>query len=362
MRTRVLNLFCGLLVLIALAPGGVGTAHSASFRPIALPADAGSHADAHNEWWYFTGHLRDTAGHTYGFELTNFKFIGLRQLSSLMPFDRLFRIDLAITDEHAKQFYSAIGYVLPSPDKGYVSPQPLNSRMIAPGASLAIHALPGPGLAYQIQGAMANGSLDLHMRTTRPALLEGKDGLEEIDHGYSYYYSLTNLETAGTLVVKGRQLQVTGTTWMDHQWGNWDWKYDKGWDWMAVQLNNGVSFSLVNFRSGRGKTFKFSAVSFPDGHQFFTTNASMSPLGKTWTSHQSATVYPIGWRIAVPALGLIATVEPTVVGQEMVDPIRTGTTYWEGSGTLVGTVHGRPVTGLTYTELAGYARRGGLPI
>jgi predicted secreted hydrolase len=67
--------------------------------------------------------------------------------------------------------------------------------------------------------------------------------------------------------------------------------------------------------------------------------------------------YPIGWHIAVPAIGLDARVTPTLPNQEMVDRLGGGMTYWEGSCRLSGTLKGKPITGLTYTELVGYGPR-----
>ncbi len=38
-----------------------------------FPRDHFSHPDYQTEWWYYTGNLRDTEGHRYGFELTFFR-------------------------------------------------------------------------------------------------------------------------------------------------------------------------------------------------------------------------------------------------------------------------------------------------
>lgn len=343
------------LVFLGVVP--VALAAPRHFKPIRLPADARMHHGAPNEWWYFTGHLRDGHGRTYGFELTNFKFGEARKLDPFLPSNTLYRIDFAITDESHKRFYSMIDYVLPSPGKTELSTTTLQSRMPGADGSVALDTLPGPGLAYRLRGHMKAGSLDLTVRTTRPPLLEGKNGVETIANGYSYYYSLTNMHSSGTLTIGAHRVAVTGLTWMDHQWGAWDWKDDKGWDWMAVQLANGVSFSLVNFTSGHGQSFKYAIISFPNGKQLFTANARMIPLNRHWTSPRTGTTYPMGWRVEVPALGLAATVLPVMPNQEMVDPLGEAT-YWEGSGRLTGTLSGKPMTGMTYTELVGYGKHG----
>jgi predicted secreted hydrolase len=298
--------------------------------------------------------LHTASGRAFGFELVDFKFTGLKKSLPLSPFDTLYRTDLAITDEQVGKFYSLVNYLQPTPGKTLLTTGSLHVKMVAPSGSLGINAVPGAGFAYQLTGAMPSGAMSLMVQTTRPPLLEGRNGIETIANGYSYYYSLTNLATTGTLTVKDKKYTVTGTTWMDHQWGQWNWQDDKGWDWMGVQLSNGTSVSLVNFISGNNQVSKYSAVSFPDGTQTFTQRASMTPLGPHWTSPVTHIHYPQGWHITVPVIGLDARVIPAQPNQEMIDPLGGAMTYWEGSCRLTGTLKGKPITGLTYTELVGY--------
>jgi predicted secreted hydrolase len=333
-------------------------AASFRFKHIRLPADAAMHPASPNEWWYFTGHLRDQAAHTYGFELVTFKFGNARQLDPMLPVDTLYRIDLAITDEAHKTFFPMVTYLFPAAGKTVLSSRRLTVRMLGQGASLSVDTLPDPGLAYHLRGQMAAGSIDLSVRTTRPALLEGGNGVVPIANGYSYYYSLTNLQTIGTLTLRGRRIPVTGLTWMDHQWGVWNWRDQKGWDWMAIQLDNGASLSLLNFASGPHTVAKDSGISFKDGTQLFTRQARMTPAGRAWKSPRSHLSYPLVWHLEVPAIKLDAMVTATVANQEMVDQLDPSSTYWEGSGRLTGTLAGMPIRGMTYTELAGYGQPG----
>ncbi len=343
-----------LLALLSQGTAPQTLAASAYFAPIHLPADAAMHPSTPNEWWYVTGHLRDTAGDRYGFELVTFKFGNARTLDPFLTVNTLYRIDLAITDETHKHFSSTIDYLLPARGKTVLSSRQLALRMPGFDASLSIDTLAGPGLAYHLRGQMASGAVDLKVRTTRAPLLEGGSGIVQIAKGYSYYYSLTNLTTMGTLTLHGHTVRVSGLSWMDHQWGKWEWQAERGWDWMAIQLQNGTSLSLVNFLSGPRTVAKYATVSFGDNTQLFAHAARMTPLGRTWTSPQTHISYPQGWRVRVPAIGLDAIVTPTLPDQEMVDQVDPFSSYWEGSGRLTGTLAGKPISGLTYTELAGY--------
>ncbi len=328
------------------------------FKPIHLPADAAMHADSPNEWWYVTGHLQDAKGNHYGFELVAFKFGNARQIAPFLGVNTLYRIDLALTDQTHKHFYSTVDYILPSAGKPILSSRRLRLRMTGPSASLAIDTVDANDLAYHLVDHMPAGGIDLSVRTARPPLLEGGKGVERIGDGYSYYYSLTNLATSGTLTLHGRKMQVSGISWMDHQWGMWNWRGLRGWDWMAIQLANGTSLSLIDFVSGPRRTAKSATIGFAARPRVFTRKATMTPLGPKWTSPRSHITYPIAWKVTVPAISLQAVVTTAVPQQELFDPVEPFSTYWEGSGRLVGTLRGKPIRGLTYTELAGYYGRG----
>jgi predicted secreted hydrolase len=347
---------CVAVLLIAMCAGMIPRAYAASFHftPIRLPADAAMHKNWPNEWWYVTGHLRDAAGTHYGFELVTFKFGNARQIDPLLRVNTLYRIDLALTDETHKRFFSHIEYIVPSPGKPVLSTSRLKLRMVGSNASLSVDTVGVKDLAYHLVDRMPAGAIALTVRTARPPLLEGGKGLEQISDGYSYYYSLTNLVTTGSITLHGKKLAATGLSWMDHQWGKWNWLGQPGWDWMAIQLADGTSLSLVNFTSGPRRSTKAATIGLSTGSQVFTRNATMTPLGQTWTSPRTHIIYPLAWKVKVPAIGLDAVVTTSVPNQEMVDPLEPFSTYWEGSGRIVGTLHGRPISGLTYTELAGY--------
>ncbi len=351
-----------LTILAQAVPANVARARPVAFAAIVLPGDARMHPNAQTEWWYYTGHLRDTTGRTFGFELVTFKLQGLKNVFPLSPIDTGYRVDFAITDEAARMFHARVSYVLPNPPKTTMSAKTLTIRAAGDGVSSAIDTLPGPNIAYRIRGAMSAGAVDLTVETARTPLLEGGHGVVSMGAGgYSYYYSLTNLATTGTLTLAGRSYSVTGVTWMDHQWGTWRWDKIRGWDWMGVQLDNGISVVLSNFDRSR-LVAKSAAASFPNGTQVDTTDSQMTPSGRSWTSPATGTRYPQGWHIVVPALGLDAQVTPVMAGQEVVDPLGLGSTYWEGSCVVSGTLRGKPIAGRAYTELVGYGKRSMLGI
>ncbi len=75
----------------------------------------------------------------------------------------------------------------------------------------------------------------------------------------------------------------------------------------------------------------------------------------TWRSKASGAVYPSGWQIKIPLLGIDVEVTSNLPDQEMQTSASTGVTYWEGSVSVKGVKGGSPIEGQGYVELTGYA-------
>jgi predicted secreted hydrolase len=72
--------------------------------------------------------------------------------------------------------------------------------------------------------------------------------------------------------------------------------------------------------------------------------------GRTWTSPETGSRYPVEWRLRIPAADLELTVVPLLDAQEMALSVR----YWEGAVRARGTRGDRTMAGRGYLELAGY--------
>ncbi len=207
-------------------------------------------------------------------------------------------------------------------------------------------------------------AFDLQTSSTKPAALHDGDGF--VDYGsdkYSYYYSRTRMETTGTLEVDGKVLNVQGEAWMDHQWGDFTTWDGGGWDWFALQLDDGSDLMLYVIYAPDGTPgIVDGSLVAPDG----TVTAlgegdfTATPTG-SWRSPTTGTEYPSGWSVELPAASLSVTVTPDVPDQELDTTRSTGQIYWEGQVSVKGTRNGQPIDGLGYVELTGYDRRGTMP-
>jgi predicted secreted hydrolase len=150
---------------------------------------------------------------------------------------------------------------------------------------------------------------------------------------------------------------VIGSAWMDHQWGDFATYQDGGWDWFAVQLDDGTDVMLYLIRDADGDPLRVDgSIVDPEGELTvlgagdFTTTVMGS-----WTSRATGTTYPSGWELEIPGQDLTLTVTPSLLDQEL-DTRRTpGVIYWEGEAVIEGVYGADPVDGLAYVELTGYA-------
>jgi predicted secreted hydrolase len=156
-------------------------------------------------------------------------------------------------------------------------------------------------------------------------------------------------------------MAVTGTAWMDHEFGSAELGADlAGWDWFSVQLEDRSELMLYRLRRADGSSDPFSSgtVVFPDGRSRPLSFEDMTlEATDSWTSPVSHARYPIGWRLSIPSLAVDLKIAPFLEQQELRTSRSTQVSYWEGAVSVLGTKEGRPVKGRGYVELTGYAER-----
>jgi len=322
---------------IASTPDATGDAPVA----IAFPRDDGPH-DAPIEWWYYTGHLTTEEGDRYGFEFVIFK----GQRGPLTAYASHF----ALTDHRRRRFQYDQRIVLPTDP---ATPLPNG------GFDLRVHewSMRGTNGADQLLASMPGYAISLQATSEKAPVLHDGDGYIDYGNaGASYYYSRTRQVVEGTLTVDGQQSKVTGLAWMDHQWGDFATFDLGGWDWYALQLDDGwdVMLYVVNGPDGQ-PTITDGSLIAPDGslRVLEGDDFSIEPSG-TWTSSSTGVTYPSGWTITIPSADLVLTLQPTLLDQELDTRASTGQIYWEGDVSVGGIREGQDVTGVGYVELTGY--------
>jgi predicted secreted hydrolase len=312
---------------------------------ISFPKDHGAHPDAAIEWWYYTGHLKDAGGREYGFELTFFR---VRELS-LAHF--------AWTDVAKKSFrFEEKAHLLLPGVAGTAE-----GRLSVFNESWSAEESGGK---HHLHAAGRGWDLSLELKAVKPPILHGEVGISRKGPGtddYSHYVSETRLTAFGQLRNDSLTSRLSGTAWFDHEWGPGGLPAGvAGWDWFALQLDDGSDLMLYRMRGRDGSATPFSSGTFVDsGGAARHVRWSDVTLEETrsWKSPRSGARYPAGWRLRVAPLSLDVAIRPLVPDQELVTAESTGVTYWEGSCAVEGRHAGRPASGRSYVELTGYAGR-----
>jgi predicted secreted hydrolase len=341
-------------------------------QPVRLPADDAPH-DRLTEWWYYTGHLRADDGSRFGFELVVFR-------AERGGFPVTWASHLALTDESGDAFhYAERSEIGPQVDVRGATPGAADGRFAfairgseadpsVPAAGRTPWSMAGAGghdsLSAAAGGAEAKGvageafGIELSLDATKPPVLHDTDGWIDFGPaGGSYYYSRTSMDAAGRVTIGDRTLRVEGTAWFDHQWGDFISVGGGGWDWFAVNLDDGTDLTLSLVRAADGTyPLVYGTLVGRDGtsRHLAAADFKVTPT-RTWTSPVTGAEYPAGWTVELPADRLTITLEPTVAQQELDTRGTTGVVYWEGSQRVSAVRDGAALGGQAYVELTGYA-------
>ena len=137
----------------------------------------------------------------------------------------------------------------------------------------------------------------------------------------------------GTLELDDTTFQVDGDAWFDHQWGDFISVGGGGWDWFAVNLDDGTDLTLSLVRDADGSyPLIYGTLVRPNGTtEHLDRDAFTSTSPGRWTSPSTGATYPAGWSIDLPGEELTIDLAPTVADQELDTRATTGVVYWEGS-------------------------------
>ena len=325
-----------------------------------FPRDHASHPEYRIEWWYYTGNLADSSSRRFGFQLTFFR-AGVRtrpENPSRWAVRDLFMAHLALSDLQTGRFHFAERLNRAGPGWAGASTKTYRVWNESWEAGLG-----GDG-RHRLRARDGDFGIDLELEPGRRPLLHGQAGLSQKgtrEGNASHYYSLTRMPTRGSIRVDGREFEISGLSWMDHEFGTSFLEPEQiGWDWFALQLDSGQDLMLFQLRRSDGRRDPHSGGTLLDAsgqsRALGLSDFTMEPV-KTWQSPHSGARYPIQWRLSLPGRKLRLTVTAAQPDQELRTPRSTRVTYWEGAVVVTGTCGADPVTGRGYLEMTGYSGR-----
>lgn len=313
---------------------------------ISFPTDEGRHTSQPVEWWYTAGHLTASpSGKTYSYMLTYFYY----PASSYGGF----RI-LDITDDATGKFYQdskLVRYTSMATDhldiqatitggdnEYWITKTDVNNKLIP--------------FEYNIQAASSDAGLQLDYKSLkRPLILADSGYLKEGFSNYTYYYSQTRNDVSGKLTLNGITENVTGTSWIDRQYGDFDRLIGEKYEWFFLQLSNGMDINVANVFSADNKIpdnsrYRILSSYVNDSTQYTTSDFKIERLGFNWMP-DSQMCYSNKWRLTSDLNKIDLTFSTKNNNTEVQFPFR----FFEGATDISGTVNGVTVTGFGFAEL-----------
>ena len=356
MRIRIL-----CVLLIALGIPGLAQQYAPALPGYhyEFPRDHFSHPDYQTEWWYYTGNLRAKDGHRFGFELTFFRQ-GVSRTPGTSPWNvnDVYMAHLALSDVNGARYYSVERLNRAGPGIAGID----TSSGLVWNGNWQTQIRPN---THHLRGIGDDFSFDLVVDPQKQPVIHGMDGVSQKAEGVghaSHYISFTRMKSNGTVELRGKQYQVDGDTWMDHEFFSEPAGGDEvGWDWLSVQLDDNSELMLYRLRHKDGSIDPYSSGTYVDnqGKTLHLTlhDFTMTPAGATYKSTKTGAIYPIAWSVTVPELKLQFDISTPLQSQEFVS--RFGPSYWEGAIDINGQHDDKPVRGTGYLEMTGYSNRDG---
>jgi len=368
----------------------VGFARALEPRAFRFPDDHGPHPAFRSEWWYLTGNLSGPDAEPYGFQLTIFRSaLGPAEAqraasasgaASAWRTEQIYMGHLALTDGQRGSFHAFERFARGALGLAGATAMPfrvwLDDWEIAGPVGETADIFP-----LRLRAAEQGFGLSLRLAPAKSLVLQGDAGLSQKGPepgNASYYYSFTRLEASGELQLGGRTARVEGLAWLDREWSTSALSPGQvGWDWFALQLDDGSDFMYYQLRRsdgspdphsqgilvGPGREASAAKPSSDSAAESGANTATRSRLESgqvelavldRWSSPLDGSVYPSGWRLAVPAEDLVLELTPLLRDQELDLSFR----YWEGAVRVAGTRRGRAIRGKGYVELTGYTDQG----
>jgi predicted secreted hydrolase len=323
----------------------------------AFPRDHASHPDHKIEWWYYTGNLLAADGRRFGYQVTFFR-VGVDHAPanpSRWSVRDLYMTHVAVSDVAGQRYRfserlsrSGPGLAGAAADRYSVWTEDWtaalddrgNHVLRAPGDKAGVDLVLGPG-----KGPVVNGLDGISQKGERPG-------------NASHYYSITRMPTAGSITIDGQRVEVTGESWMDHEFGTTFLEPEqRGWDWLSIQLTDGRELMLYQLRRADGSVDPRSSGTLidRDGRSAHLTVAdfTLTPGSRTFRSANGA-VYPLEWTLAMPSRKLELSISTPLANQELSLERSSGVAYWEGLIDVAGREAGRALSGRGYLEMTGY--------
>ena len=241
------------------------------------------------------------------------------------------------------------------PDAGLrqtiIAPNALDIQVFSdPHQTLRLGYLSGTMNHLIVQGTLTKSGnkldLDLALEAIGPTLPDLGSGVIPFPGGINYEFAFPQMNAKGILKVNGTDYEVTGSTWLDREWGLYN---SAKWTWMGIDLENGVKISLW-----AQQNYQPNPQTYVGGRSFATIldgsgNVTLSTVQISEKSLEAASGaqprYPNKWQVVIDGKCALK-VETLKSGQNIESPIPR----LEAKSHVTGTYEGKSVSGDAFVE------------
>ncbi|MFB6319063.1 lipocalin-like domain-containing protein [Saccharicrinis sp. FJH54] len=314
---------------------------------IKFPKDEGRHTTEPVEWWYTIGHLTgDESGTHYSYMLTYFYM-------NYPPYQG-FRI-FNVTNDDTGEFYSdvqPVTYALLATDSLNLI---VKTGFLGSGTETWKNKTNAAGMIpfeYVLTANASKGALNLEYVAQKPPLILGDDGyFPQGQETYTYYYSQTLNSVTGSFTFNGTTENVSGTSWIDRQYGTFNPSTGEKYEWFCLQLSNGMDINVWDLFATdntipEDPKYKNISVYVDELNSYTNIDFHIERLGFWWNSTEDL-CYARKWRLTSEQNNMDLTITAINNNTEVDLPFQ----FYEGSVSIEGTVNGNPVSGKGYAEL-----------
>ncbi|MCP4309786.1 MAG: T9SS type A sorting domain-containing protein [Bacteroidetes bacterium] len=313
---------------------------------ISFPTDEGRHVEEPVEWWYMSGHLTgQESGIPYSFMVSYFYY-------PAYGFDG-FRILNIARDDTGEFFSDAQGlyYTTIGTDSLNIQARLMNDTVEwwTSRTDTLGNAIP---FEYEVFASSTQGGLDFLSESSKNPLILGDSGyFNQGASSYTYYYSFTENKINGTIRFGELTEEVSGTAWIDKQYGDFLPSPDQRYEWLSVNLSNGMDFVLWNLFNGQKQSpdqpeYRHISIWEDTATQYTMHEFELERLTFAYMPDNEM-CYAQQWHLTCPTNQIDLLITTVNTHEDIKLPFR----FYEGATTVTGTVNGVAVTGRGFAEL-----------
>ncbi len=354
---RLVVLLIGIwLVAEGINPPVIAASVEPSRKTMVFPRDHGAHRSEDKEWWYLTSHIFNQKGDKIaGFQLTVF-----RVKTKKIEENHYLLAHVAFSDLQEKKYYHHT-YQIRERD-GLTKLSDSDLEIDIPG--LRFWRDRKNQIHWRIKTRFEGGlSFDSHAQLIpqKPVIKHGDEGFSKkgpCDLCYSYYSSFSRSIGPAYFKLGEKTFEdVKAQAWFDHEYGPMKISQQQiGWDWFALQLNDGWDIMLARLRKDDGQDgYIFGTAASPNGQLIKLTEKHISFTEREFWRSDKAN-YPIEWDIVLDheRFKKRMVVKASLANQEIKSEGSQGfASYWEGTCEVLSKDQ-KIQLGHAYLEMTGY--------